>query len=496
MQNLLVMTVGQTDVQLVVDNQKRKFEGNRCGRLHDEIIRHRTWTVVDTPSQRSREMVSDLPDGELRLCTPKLDAVLRSFGDSLPTSAIIFETTREDDRDPRHSGLFLSKRLNDRGVKDVERFSYLTGTATLESSENDRDSVVRHSIVEMLSDAVRKQIKKLGKEDRVFVATTGGLAAANDLINELVRLHAVNGPTVTALEVPDVQNDGIEDRAVQEKFHPSAGLRARWHALSLIERGNLLGAWGAVCHLEGKPGQQWTKVVKWLADFASSLPIPEDCDIEILKDKRMAVRAAIRVELSLRARDIPRAVHGTVAFFEAALWDGLNDRIARSTDPKRRRLFRVKDGEPPQGVKLLRQGNDRDSDRKCPFEFKDRIDGVDWYWVHEGEGGPSARLAEYFLKRTGLRAFDRALESNIELLSLNFRGLRNDVAHNEPTPELMQSAEKAMVEANLWSDNGGLLTFLGQKLVKDVLNELNVCGPGEVCANLLKEVRERLTVLS
>jgi len=34
----------------------------------------------------------------------------------------------------------------------------------------------------------------------------------------------------------------------------------------------------------------------------------------------MAVRAALRVELALRAGDIPRAVHGTVAFFEAALW--------------------------------------------------------------------------------------------------------------------------------------------------------------------------------
>ncbi|HLH72746.1 MAG TPA: hypothetical protein VKX96_05635 [Chloroflexota bacterium] len=63
--------------------------------------------------------------------------------------------------------------------------------------------------------------------------------------------------------------------------------------------------------------------MKWLADFAASLPIPDECDIDLLKHPRMAVRAALRVELALLAGDIPRAVHGTVAFFEAAFWDWL-----------------------------------------------------------------------------------------------------------------------------------------------------------------------------
>src|SRR5690606_2444421 len=100
---------------------------------------------------------------------------------------------------------------------------------------------------------------------QVFVATTGGLAAANELINELVRLHAVGRPSVTALEVPDGDRVDQPDRAVEEKFHPAAGYRARWHALSLIEKGNFLGAWGAVSHLDGEPGQDWTRVIQWLA---------------------------------------------------------------------------------------------------------------------------------------------------------------------------------------------------------------------------------------
>jgi hypothetical protein len=72
--------------------------------------------------------------------------------------------------------------------------------------------------------------------------------------------------------VPDGDRAKQDDRAVEEKFHPAAGYRARWHALSLIEKGNLLGAWGAVSHLEGSPGQEWTQVIKWLARFASSCP--------------------------------------------------------------------------------------------------------------------------------------------------------------------------------------------------------------------------------
>src|SRR5690606_19788325 len=157
---------------------------------------------------------------------------------------------------------------------------------------------------------------------------------------------------VTALEVPDrLQQD---DRAVPERFHPAASYRARWHALSLIEKGNLLGAWGAVSHLEHAPGQQWTRIVEWLAKFASSLPLPPECDLAELKLQRMAAKAALRVELALRAGDIPRAVHGTVAFFEAALWDHVLDHFER-TGPKGRDPLRLKpESKPPAGKKLLR----------------------------------------------------------------------------------------------------------------------------------------------
>ena len=479
MKTLLIMTVGQTDVQLVVDGQRRKLDGNTCGTLHDDI-KKRLWTVIDAPSERSRDLVKALPEGEVKLCSPKLDAVLSFIGEIMPSSALIFETNREREQEPRMSGEVVEHRLRARGISQVKRVAFLTRTEQLEDQSNATDAVVRQAVVIKLSEAIMREVDPLSKDDRVFVATTGGLAAANELINELVRLHAVGGPTITALEVPDGDRVNQADRAVEEKFHPAAGYRARWHALSLIQKGNLLGAWGAVSNLNGEPGQAWTKVIEWLAHFASSLPLPAGCDIAVLSHQRMAVRSALRVELALRAGDIPRAVHGTVAFFEAALWDGLYERLERSSEPKKRRYFKVKSGVAPTGERLLRQANITEDDRKCPFELKETIDGVAWYWVYDGDGGPAARLAKYFLESQALVEFDRKLGSNI-------RAIRNDIAHDEPTPELMNDARRQMREALLWSHND---TFLSQVLVRNVLKEL-----GESDARLdelLAEVRRRL----
>lgn len=485
MTTLLVMTSGQSDVQLVVGKQRYKFDGNTCGRLHD-AIKERSWSVGEAPTARSRDTIKELPAGVLKLCTPKLDAVLAHFGDSMPTSALIFETNREGARDPRLAGKVMDRRLRDRGVSQVTCVAFLSGVEQLEDPTNDADAVVRRTVVATLSKAIGEATAELTTKDRVFVATTGGLAAANELVNELVRLHAVGGPSVTALEVPDGNRAQQADRAVEEKFHPAAGYRARWHALSLVEKGNLLGAWGAVSHLEGAPGQEWTQVVQWLAHFASSLPLPAECDLAVLRHPRMAVRAALRVELALRAGDIPRAVHGTVAFFEAALWDRLGEHLERSSEPGRRRYFKMKSGETPAGDKLLRQGDGSDDDRKRPFKWKDKVNGIDWYWVYDGDGGPAARIAKYFLRSTPLTKFAVALGSNI-------RELRNDIAHNEPTPDLMNDARNRMRTAALWSDTN---TFLSQPLVQDALKELGEPVPEKLLVELLAEVRDRLIASS
>lgn len=484
MTTLLIITVGQTDVQLVVNGQRHKLDGNTCGTLHD-AIKERSWSVIDAPSERSRDLVKALPEGEAKLCSPKLDAVLSFIGEMHPASALIFETNRHDARDPRLSGEVVERRLHERGIRQVKRVAFLTGSEQLEDPSNETDTVVRQTVVTRLSEAIRMEVDPLSKDDRVFVATTGGLAAANELINELVRLHAVGGPTITALEVPDGDRVNQADRAVEEKFHPAAGYRARWHALSLVEKGNLLGAWGAVSHLNGEPGQNWTKVIEWLAHFASSLPLPTGCDLAVLSHQRMAVRSALRVELALRAGDIPRAVHGTVAFFEAALWDRMKERTTAHSTKKR--LFRL---NPTPAAELVRERDTtklaglsrskQDEDKKKPFIFKETDEYGDWYWIDDNEVC-AVRLAEHYLGSETLKSLGQAVNKT--------RDLRNDVAHNEPTPVLMDDARRQMQEAALWSSSN---TFLSQPLVQAVLRELGESEPSKLLTALLAEVRRRL----
>lgn len=476
MTTLLVMTVGRTDVQLVVNEQRHEFDGRSCGTLHD-AIKSRSWGLVDALSDKSRgEPLRELPPGDLLLCTPKLDAVLAHFPSSLPTSVLIFETRRRSAGDPRFAGEVLEHRLRDRGVEDITRVAFLTGDERLEDPSNEVDAVVRRSVVATLSNAIALATTSLNPDDLVLVATTGGLQPANELINELVRLRCVGGPRVTALEVPDGDRTKQGDRAVEEKFHPAAGYSARWHALSLIEKGNLLGAWGAVSHLEGSPGQDWTQVIQWLAHFASSLPLPADCDLAVLSHQRMAVRAALRVELALRAGDIPRAIHGTVAFLESALWDHLAPRVERH--PSSSRLFRIV--QPPLPTTLVRDEN-ADDNSKRPFDLKKTINGVDWYWIHD-DRVCCTRLAKRYLALDGLEKLAQASDPVAW-------DLRNDIAHNEPTPELMNVARTRMQEAGLWSNTN---TFLAQPLVENVLLELGVDSPREILNDLLKTVRATL----
>ena len=479
MRTLLVITTGRTDVQLVLEGLRVELDGRQCGRLHDEIEK-RKWSVVDAPVRKAERPASELPPGELRLCTPKLDAVLRYLRDCPPAKVLILETRRDFDSDPRLAGRVVEQRLRDRGIKCVKRYAFLRGQEALEDPGEEADAIVRSDVVSSLSRVIADTCEEVSP-DNVVVATTGGIASANSVIAELVRLHAaVCESKVSVLEVPDGAISDQADRAVEERFDPARGIRARWLALSLIREGNLLAASGITRDVEREPGQEWTKVVKWLAAFAASLPIPDDCDIDVLKDPRMAVRAALRVELALRSGDIPRAVHGTVSFFESALWDHLYRYFSSTGEKCRgRELLRLREGSPgPEAKKrekLVRDETvDEQEQKRRPFR---RVDERLYIFFEEGAG----RFAKYYVESSALSELVARIEKVKEL--------RNDVAHNEPTPQLMKDAQNKMVESGLWSDRD---RFLEQEIVQRVLRELGVEGADSLCERLLETVSERL----
>lgn len=489
MSTLLVLTTGQTDVQLVLGDQRQNLDSDKCAALHDEIERRTgEWQLVDPPVPKLESRATSLPPGIFALCTPKLDAVLKYVEDEglALSAALIFETRRDSQtdvgkRDPRFAGAILERRLREHGVSVVMRVAYLEGRERFEDRDSPRDAIIRRAVVEKIDRAIRECLGSRNPS-RIVVATTGGIPVVNSLIEDIVRLFAPPGAHIDPVEVSDgtKADPPTSDRAVSRRWvpEPSASYQARLHALKLIEEGNLLGAWGAVRHLhDNDVGRHWTQVVKWLYHFAASLPIPDECDIDLLKPRKMAVRTALRVEFALRAGDIPRAVHGTVAFFESALWDHLEPHLTRHDDPKRR-LFKT---DPAPDDQLVRRGDGSKEDRRRPFEVADTIDGVHWYriWDNDFSG---IRLAKHYLRQPALEELGQAVS--------DVRELRNDVAHNEPTPQLVEDAQHRMAAAQLWSTDGK--SFLAQSMVQNVLRDLGENDPGRLCTDLVAAIRERL----
>jgi len=157
--------------------------------------------------------------------------------------------------------------------------------------------------------------------------------------------------------------------------------------------------------------RQWTRVIEWLYFWASSMPLPDSCDIDILKHPGMAVRAALQVEFALRSGDIPRAIHVTVAFFESALWDHLLERLR--PHPTKRRRFSA---NPTPDTGLIRETQlTEDENRKRPFELETIAgEGGPWYLVYDDDVC-ATRLAKRYLQKPKLESLAKAISKVREL---------------------------------------------------------------------------------
>ena len=77
MNHWLVLSAGQTDVQLLLGSVRQELDKRHCAALHKELEeRVDEWTFGESTMPKVPG-TGGLSDGPFQVCTPKLDAVLR-----------------------------------------------------------------------------------------------------------------------------------------------------------------------------------------------------------------------------------------------------------------------------------------------------------------------------------------------------------------------------------------------------------------------------------
>ena len=363
--------------------------------------------------------------------------------------------------------------------------SFLSGQERLENPGEPQDAILRRDLVALLECAICEAIASSGAA-RVVIATSGGFPEVSSLVRELVHLHAE--VQVLEVEVPE-PSKGSEavDLASERRARtdPSQVVAAKRHALALVEQGSFIAAWGAVAHLHDEPAcRPWTRVIRWLYQWASSLPFDdseEECDLSFPSREQRAANAAMRGELALRCADVPRAVQGSVSFFEAAVWDHLyarhiEEQAERTKDD--RAQFRVTpDPEEKQAIAAVPATDSQGRKLYTINNFSDK----------------SRSIARDYLRRHGPAETTALLK--LESKIPDAQHLRNLVAHGEPRTDRIAQAQQKMEKLQLWSTSAPP-RFLSQPLIRDVLAELKVDAPEALCDRLIAEVRRRLRGIS
>jgi hypothetical protein len=508
MSALVIFTVGHTDVQLLEGGARHELSRERCGELHEQLaVRRGDWTLGDSAVAKAPRRACDdleLPEGAFQLCTPKLDAVLAFLeAERIAIArALILHTDRPaKSKDPSMAGPILQQRLRERVGIEATVVAYLSGSERLEDRGDRRDAILRREVVARIDGAIANAFgeetetvtetatvtaTEAGPISHVVVAAVGGFPEVSSLTRELVRLRAGEAK-VMDLDIPDARQhaSGGVDKATlrMASTDPSAVAAAKRHALELVERGNFIAAWGAVAHLHDREDPEaWTRVFRWLYEWASSLPLDESeepCQLPFPGPERRAANVAMRVELALRCGDIPRAVQGTVSFFEAAVWDHLYAGRIEETpfkNRKQRLLFRVTPA-PGERAPISLDAQTDEQGRKLYLidNFGDGSRGIATAYLQAHHSNPVKALL--------------ALEKKIPIALT----LRNAVAHGEPRSSRLEEAQREMVRPlQLWSDDGDRTGFLRQPLIRDVLVELGVDEPLGLCDRLIQAVRAQV----
>ena len=200
MSAILVLTTGQTDVQLVKGDARQELSKKNCASLHDEIERLTgEWRLVISPPSKAAAALESLPQGAFDLCAPKLDAVLRYAQDNKVelTSALILDTRRDAQAapgDPRYAGAVSRPEFGNMGSSMYGRCHSSLVKSAWRAANLGISSFATRSWT-----GSRGRWEKLSRDfspAQILVATTGGFPVVANLVEEMCRLYAAPDRTV------------------------------------------------------------------------------------------------------------------------------------------------------------------------------------------------------------------------------------------------------------------------------------------------------------
>lgn len=510
MSGLLIYTTGDTDVQLVENGQRWELKRD----IAQEFSRQHGWSVVssDIPKADPKEKKGIPKEGPFQVCTPKLDAILHYLrGQNIAIErALLLYTDRPTQpngrQDPYHVIPVLEHRLSQEHIEPYS-VTYLSAGDLEGAPEGPaQDSALQRSVAQCIERAIAQHLSQTS--DDVVIAVLGGHPVIREVVDELVPLHA-RGRQVLHLRLPDLSRTTpttpsseaassgyLEKPARYTPSSPSATISARRHALTLIEKGNFVAAWGAVAHLEQEPScQRWVQALRWLYQWATSQPIDEACDVPIINETTGAAAVALRVEQALVNGEFHRAISNTSAFFEELVWAHL--RSGYVTDSGQRTdkgepLYFVTP-EPPRtdGFPRPRQDPRGRVPARVAAELSAQSQPRRICNFGKGHGAILTYLvdnSEPARRHTPGICATHAL-ARLAPMAEQVQGERNNTAHSEPDRDQLHAATDTFRTLHLWTPDNH---FLSAPLVAAALREINVDDPEHLFDNLVAAVRDRL----
>lgn len=494
MSGLLIYTTGDTDVQLVENGQRWELKRG----IAREFSRQHGWSVVssDLPKADPKEKKGIPKEGPFHVCTPKLDAILhylRAHNIAIERALLLYtdRPTQPNGReDPYHVIPVLEHRISLEHIKPYS-VTYLSAGDLEGAPEGPaQDSVLQRSVAQCIERAIAQHLSQTS--DDVVIAVLGGHPIIREVVDELVPLHA-RGRQVLHLRLPDLSRTTpttpsseaasfsyLEKPARYTPSSPSATISARRHALTLVEKGNFVAAWGSVAHLEQEPScQRWVSALRWLYQWATSQPIDEACNVPIISEITGAAAVALRVEQALVNGELHRAIANTSAFFEELAWTHLRSGYLADSGQRTNNgapLYIVTP-EPERSKGFPQQGQPR---RVC--NFGDGHQDILKYLIDKSE------LAR---RHTPGIFATQALEL-LAPMTEDVQSARNNTAHSEPDRDQLRAATATFRDLGLWTADNH---FLSAPLISAALREIGTPDPESLFDRLVAAIRARLLAL-